>query len=126
MVTTNERSFMAASMRAVAAICANAPSNAHGQKEALGRGSDPPKAIVMPASERNANGNPNRKRTWVAPTVPRLPVSSRCMALRAVWAAAAMMVKSAHSQLESIIDPRPSGRPLGQHHVIHVQVVRQL
>jgi hypothetical protein len=31
-----------------------------------------------PERNRIANGKPNRKRTCVAPTVPRLPVSSRC------------------------------------------------
>ena len=44
-----------------------------------------------------ANGKPNRKRTWVAPTVPSVAVSSRCMALRAVCAAAAISVKTAQS-----------------------------
>jgi hypothetical protein len=33
--------------------------------------------------------------------VPSVPVSSRWAALRTVWAAAAMMVKTAQSQLES-------------------------
>jgi hypothetical protein len=45
----------------------------------------------------SANGNPNRKRTWVAPTVPSLAVSPRCVALRTVCAAAATMVKAAQS-----------------------------
>src|SRR5262245_41616173 len=46
----------------------------------------------------SANGKPNRKRTWVAPTVPSLAVSSRCVALRTVCAAAAMTVNRAHNQ----------------------------
>src|SRR5262249_30667312 len=50
-----------------------------------------------------ANGNPNRKRTWVAPTVPSAFVSSRCVALRTVCAAAAITVKMAHSQGETKI-----------------------
>ena len=53
---------------------------------------------MMPARKMSAKGDPNRKRTWVAPTVPSLAVSSRWVALRAVWAAAAMMVKTAQSQ----------------------------
>jgi hypothetical protein len=52
---------------------------------------------MSPNRKSSANGNPNRKRTWVAPTVPRVAVSSRCMALRAVCAAAAINVKTAQS-----------------------------
>jgi hypothetical protein len=39
--------------------------------------------------------------------VPSLTVSSRCAALRAVCAAAAMMVKTAHSQGEAVTPPAP-------------------
>ena len=55
-------------------------------------------AIITMARKIKENGKPNRKRTCVAPTVPRLAVSERCVALRTVCAAAAMMVKTAHSQ----------------------------
>ena len=60
--------------------------------------------ISTPARNTSANGNPNRKRTWVAPTVPSVAVSSRCMALRAVWLKAATTVNSAQSHDESSID----------------------
>src|SRR6266436_1959370 len=69
------------------------------------------------ARKTSAKGNPNRKRTWVAPTVPRLAVNPRWVALRTVWAAAAMMVKKAHSHDGSSI-----ARLLGGHHVVHVHV----
>src|SRR5215468_10160933 len=65
-----------------------------------------------------ANGSPNRKRTCVAPAVPSVVVSSRWVALRTVWLAAAMTVKSAQSQLPSSI----SVALLGSEHVIHVHV----
>ena len=99
MVTTNERSFMVASIVAVATICAPAPSKTQGQNTAGGTGSASPVAISTPARNTSANGKPNRKRTWVAPTVPSARVSSRCMALRAVWPAAASSVKGIQSKL---------------------------
>ena len=92
---------MAASISAVATICASAPSITHGQNTSGGRGSAAPVAISTAARKTSANGNPNRKRTWVAPTVPSRAVSSRWVALRTVWAAAAMTVNSAQSQLPS-------------------------
>ena len=98
MVTTNERSFIAASISAVAATCAKAPTIVHGQKINPGSGGRDPLTINTPARKTSTNGKPNRNRTCVAPTVPRLAVSSRCMALRAVWAIAAMTVKMAQSQ----------------------------
>src|SRR5215211_946728 len=123
MVTMKERSFMAASMRAVAAICVSAPSTTQGQNIQPGRGRPEPDIIVTAVSERSTKGNPNRKRTCVAPTVPRLAVSSRCMALRTVWANAAIRVKPAHSQPESLTMSR---RPLGHDHVVHVDIVGEL
>ena len=89
---------MVASISAVAAICAPAPSITHGQNDSPGCGSDAPLHISTAARNTSANGKPNRKRTCVAPTVPRLAVSSRCMALRTVWLNAAMTVKTAQSQ----------------------------
>ena len=74
------------------------------------------------ARNSSANGSPNRKRTCVAPTVPRTAVSSFCMALRSTWPPAAATVKTAHSQGMSAAPPcrrdgpgcrqiRPSGQP---------------
>ena len=58
---------------------------------------------ITPGKKTNsANGKPNRKRTCVAPTVPSVAVNSRCIALRAVCAAAAISVKTA----QSILSPR--------------------
>src|SRR3954463_1125136 len=56
-----------------------------------------PVARNTQAKKISANGKPNRKRTCVAPTVPSVAVSSRCIALRAVWPAAASTVKTAQS-----------------------------
>src|SRR4051794_17125175 len=105
MVTTKERSPIAASISAVAAICASAPSSTQGQKFGLGCGRPRPLAISTAARNNNANGNPNRNRTCVAPAVPSFAVNSRCMALRAVWQAAAMIVKTAQSGNAAIADP---------------------
>ena len=44
------------------------------------------------------NGKPNRKRILVAPQVPSGPVNDRCIALRATWPSAAMMVKGIQSE----------------------------
>ena len=104
MVTTKERSPIAASISMVAAICAPAPSAIHGQNDKPKRGSDAPVTSITPASDSSANGKPNRKRTCVAPTVPSVVVNSRCMALRAVWLAAAIRVKTAQSQPVSCIE----------------------
>src|SRR6478736_8181940 len=84
-------------MVAVAAICAKAPASTQGQNAAGGFGKGSPRTISTPVRNSSANGKPNRKRTCVAPTVPRVAVSSRCMALRAVCAAAAISVKTAQS-----------------------------
>ena len=88
---------MAASISAVAATCASAPSITHGQNISGGSGGACRSAIMTATRKMSANGNPNRKRTWVAPTVPSLAVSPRCVALRTVCAAAATMVKIAQS-----------------------------
>jgi len=107
MVTTNERSPMAASISAVAATCAKAPSNTQGQKLSPGRGSGDPVAMSTAARKTSAKGKPNKNRTWVAPTVPRPPVNSRCIALRKVWKNAAVTVKTIQSQLAIIRPPFP-------------------
>jgi hypothetical protein len=88
---------MTDSMVAVAAICVPAPAITQGQyaKGVCGRPS--PVTSMTPANRISAKGKPNKKRTWVAPTVPSVAVSSRCMALRAVCAAAAISVKTAQS-----------------------------
>src|SRR6202011_3255953 len=122
---------MAASIRAVARICVTVPANTHGQNASPGRGNGIPVKTSTPASRTSANGNPNRKRTWVAPRVPSVTISSRCMALRAVWLAAAMIVNAAQSHGTSTM--RNSGgsfdslrRPFRRDHVIHVHVVGEL
>src|SRR5947199_859272 len=84
-------------MVAVAAIWVKAPVSTQGQNTCDGLGNSAPIVVSTPARKRSANGKPNRKRTWVAPTVPSLAVSSRCVALRTVCAAAAMIVNSAQS-----------------------------
>src|ERR1051326_7484107 len=112
MVTTNDRSFMVASISAVATICASAPSSTQGQNATGGVGSDNPVAATTTIKNTIANGNPYRKRTWVAPTVPSAAVSSRCMALRAVWPAAASSVKGIQRRpvsTEVVQSPRSGG-----------------
>src|SRR6478672_4080427 len=84
-------------MVAVAAIWVKAPVSTQGQKMYGGFGNPDPVAVTTAARKSTAKGKPNRKRTWVAPTVPSVAVSSRCMALRAVCAAAAISVKTAQS-----------------------------
>src|SRR6266849_4156216 len=69
----------------------------------------------------SAKGKPNRNRTWVAPTVPRLAVRPRWVALRTVCATAAIIVKRAHNHDESRI-----ARLLGGHHIVHVHVAFDL
>jgi len=86
-------------MVAVAAIWLNAPARTHGQNTSGGDGNAVPVTVKTQARKTSAKGNPKRKRTWVAPTVPRAAVSSRCIALRAVCAAAAISVKTAQSIL---------------------------
>ena len=99
MVTTNERSPIAASIKAVAMICAPMPSMIHGQNTTGGVGSDAPVTSIKPSRKITENGKPNRKRTCVAPTVPSFVVNSRCAALRTVCPAAARTVNTIHSQL---------------------------
>src|SRR5277367_1329095 len=124
MVTTNERSPIAISISAVAPIWNSAPSIVHGQNFHLGRGSGAPVTDNKPMRNNSAKGKPNRNRTCVAPAVPSVPVNSRCIALRTVWAKAAMTVKMAHSHAEIIT---PSSRRLFRSdHVIHVDIGRKL
>src|SRR5262245_21499690 len=99
---------MAASISAVAAICARNPSITQGQNTSGGRGSPCPSASITPTRNNSANGKPNRNRTCVAPTVPSLAVSSRCVAVRTVCAAAAISVNTTHSQP---VSPIPSFLP---------------
>ena len=101
---------MAASISAVARICVAAPAITQGQKIGSGFGRGAPLMSTTPKRKISANGKPNRKRTWVAPTVPSLPCSSRCMALRAVWPAAASKVNTTQSQPVSIMICACSGR----------------
>src|ERR1051326_3762622 len=136
MATTNERSPMAASISAVAMICESEPARIHSQNAVPGCGRPAPLASSTAARNTSANGQPNRNRTWVAPTVPSRAVSSRCIALRAVCPAAAMIVNTAQSQLRSIIGnfamvcgERGGGGstpPRGRDHVVHVDIVGKL
>src|SRR4051794_15521408 len=106
-------------MVAVAAIWVKAPAITQGQNIAGGRGSPSPSTVMTPSRNRMANGKPNKNRTCVAPTVPSVAVSSRCMALRAVCAPAAITVKTAQSMLLC-------GVARGDQHVVDVHVRRQL
>jgi hypothetical protein len=98
---------MAASISAVAAIWARAPSSTQAQKKPAGRGIVSPLATKTMPRKTSAKGRPNRKRTWVAPAVPSDLVSDRCVALRTVWLAAAITVNSAQSQSVSGIPTYP-------------------
>src|ERR1700686_4620038 len=120
MVTTKDRSPMAASISAVATICVKAPAVTQGQNFNPGSGNGAPVAHNRTIRKTSAKGKPNRNRTWVAPTVPRLLVSSRCIALRSVCANAAMTVKTAHSQAD--IMARTLRAILGNEHVIDVHI----
>src|SRR5438105_221381 len=82
---------------------------------------------IRPNRKRSANGNPNRKRTWVAPTVPSVAVSSRCAALRTVWLAAAMTVNNAHSQeVPDIATPNERRRGFNIHRHVRESARRKL
>src|SRR5580704_7745556 len=124
MVITKERSPMVASISAVAAICVKAPSITQGQNFRPGCGSGAPVVHNKMRMKASVKGKPNRKRTCVAPTVPRLPVSSRCIALRTVWANAAMTVKTTQSQEDTIT--RASHRLFRDDHVIDVHIAGEL
>src|ERR1043166_1238002 len=121
---------MAASIRAVARICVTVPASTHGQNAMPGRGNGIPVNRRTPTRKTSANGNPNRKRTCVAPSVPSFTMSSRCIALRAVWLAATTMVNAAQSQGTSAMrdsdDADLLGRARRREHVIHVHVVGEL
>src|SRR5882757_6015239 len=82
----------------VATIWLSAPSKSHGQNDAVGHGMRSPVTAVTTAKNSIENGKPNRKRILVAPQVPSGPVSDRCIALRATWPSAAMMVKGIQSE----------------------------
>src|ERR1700674_1088525 len=110
---------MAASIDAVASIWVHAPPRTQNQNIMPGRGSAIPVASATATRKISANGNPNRKRTWVAPTVPRLTVSSRCIALRAVCPTAAMTVNTTQSQLVSIIGKSIALRLGGHNEATH-------
>src|SRR6476619_3101715 len=99
VVTTNERSFIASSIRPVATIWLSAPSNSHGQKAAVGHGTLSPVTATTTTKKMIENGKPNRKRILVAPQVPSGTVNDRCIALRATWPSAAMMVKGIQSEV---------------------------
>ena len=84
VMRTNDLSRMASSSMAVAANWVAAPANVHASMRGLSTGNGSPVATKTTARNSSANGRPNRKRTCVAPTVPSVLISSRCMALRSV------------------------------------------
>jgi len=88
---------MASSIMPVPTIWLNAPSNSHGQNADVGDGRGSPVATITTAKNTIENGKPNRNRILVAPQVPSGPVNERCIALRATWPSAAMMVKGIQS-----------------------------
>ena len=92
-VTTKERCSMVISIRAVPPIWVAAPSKVQSAKSAFMAGNAAWVVASTAARKTSAKGKPNRKRTKVAPSAPSLGVSSRCMALRAVWPAAPSKVK---------------------------------
>ena len=94
---------MVISIRAVAAIWVQAPKRVQSMKSRLTEGSLSPVPIRTAPRNSSAKGTPNRKRTNVAPNAPSAGVSSRCMALRAVWPTAPSTVKTA--QRYDVITP---------------------
>src|ERR1700750_3338250 len=81
----------------VPTIWLSAPSSSHGQNAAVGHGTGSPVTAMTTTKKMIENGKPNRKRILVAPQVPSGPVRLRCIALRATWPSAAMMVKGIQS-----------------------------
>src|SRR5690606_21778432 len=109
VTTTNERSRMAASISAVAAIWASAPPRTNPANSRLPPGTgSPPTASTTPRNS-SANGKPNRKRTCVAPSVPSVAVRLRCTALRPACAAAAKIVAGIQTQVQSMTAAWRSG-----------------
>src|SRR4029079_17888786 len=74
-----------------------APTTVQAMVAVLRRGIGSTVAASTPARNSSAKGRPNRNRTCVAPTVPRGPVSSFCMALRMTCPAQATTVNTAHN-----------------------------
>src|SRR5437868_7769139 len=101
---------MATSISPVATIWLNAPSRSHGQKDVVGHGTRSPLTAMTTTKKITENGKPNRKRMLVAPQVPSGPVSERCIALRATWPSAAMMVKGIQSEATENMGDRLAGR----------------
>src|ERR1700757_1193356 len=101
----------------------------HGQNVSPGRGSGAPVTAISTIRNNSAKGRPNRNRTCVAPAVPSVPVSSRCIALRTVCAKAAMTVKMAQTQDDTkaalIITASARGFCRGEH-VVDVEIGRDL
>ena len=102
---------MTASSSAVAAIWVTAPVTVQAIVAALSSGTGRPVAASTTARNSRAKGRPNRKRTWVAPTVPSVAVSSFCMALRNTWPPEATTVKTAHNHDMPPAPPTPAPHP---------------
>src|SRR5262249_46722963 len=97
---------MAASSSAVAPICASAAAVVRARMVPLSGGRPWPLAASTSSKNIRPNGNPNRKRTWVAPTVPRVSVNSFCCALRNTCPPAARTVNTAHNHDITSENPR--------------------
>src|SRR5690606_16672005 len=102
VTTTKDRSRMAASISAVAEICASAPPSTNSMNSKPPCGAWPPSTSITMARNSKAKGKPNRNRTWVAPSVPSVAVRLRCTALRPACAAAAATVAGIQTQVQSM------------------------
>jgi hypothetical protein len=89
---------MAASIIAVAAICATAPAAQNARNRPCACGTASPLRACSRARNSSANGKPNKNRTCVAPAIPIRAVRLDCMVLRAVCAAAAIRVTGIHKR----------------------------
>src|SRR6478672_851471 len=88
-----------------------APITVQAMVAAFRRGTGMPVAVSTPARNSSAKGRPNRKRTCVAPTVPRVAVSSFCMALRSTCPPQATTVNTAHNHGMAPAPPTPALHP---------------
>ena len=103
---------MAASISAVAAIWVNPPRATQARNSPVMRGSASPVNCTTSSSDIAANGKPKTKRTRVAPTVPTVVVRPFCIALRAVWEAAATSVSTIHNHQAGSGDAAPTAAPM--------------
>jgi hypothetical protein len=98
---------MAASRSAVAPTCVSAAAKVQANIRGSSRGNGSPETSSTMSKKSTPKGRPKRKRTCVAPTVPRVAISSFCMTLRKTWPSEATTVNTAHNHPMSAILPRP-------------------